>query len=812
MHRYEPEGVGAVECLRHTNGNSKEKSAVKKLIHLFLITSLILFVIWIPPTFAKKHADKKASKKVVEEENFVEIPEVTVTATRTAKEPFKTPNAITVLDLKELERSNVAHASNLLRDSVGVIAQETTVGQGSPMLRSLTGYQTLIQVDWVRLNNSTFRSGPNQYTATIAPEMLERAEVLLGSSSMLYGSGAMGGVVSFFTKSVPLNTAQETLNIQPRLLARYSTATQEKFGRLEVTGNQGRFGFIVGGGVRDYGDMNPGSGYDLHYKNRKFEIVDDMPSGAKLYDYDEVSALAKDNIPDRWLIDTEGPLNWRAFNGDAKFGYQLSDTSTINVAYQMWRQPQTPRYDKIAPQEFSEFFFEPQDRDLIYANYIVNSSGENIDTLRVTGSYHRQKEGRNEVKRGETARRHRYDTVNTIGLSTQAVSSILPKQRLVGGVEFYLDTIQSQTIKTDGGTEDVDDEKGRFIDGSQFWDASLYLQDEIQVHERVEFILGGRATFYQTNADLSVRDPAFDEFNVFDNSLTGSAGVVVSLTEYLNVVGNFGTAFRAPSLNDTTAVEVTNEGVTAPSPDLRPETSWTTEAGLKAQHSYFRGALTLFYSRVSGLVGRKPVKEAYAGQEIPQLHQDLIREYPEVDVLVFDNIDQAQFLGFELAGLVPIRPDLSVFGNAALLRGKVLKIGGKVPDPKKPWEARTRREPPLNGIVGIQWEPLNTQYWAMFFVRGAAAQRRLNRSDIRDPRIQGSTRDPAEVEFDSNGAAIDAGTPGWFTLNVRGGVKLFDATRLTLSLDNLLNKRYRQHGSGITSPGFNVSLSLDNRF
>ena len=784
---------------------------MKQSLYLFLIISLGLLVSWIPSASAKKDGDEKVKDS---DEKVVEVEEVAVTATRAEKEPFNTPNAITVINLKQLERTNAEHGSNLLRDSVGVIAQETTVGQGSPMLRSLTGYQTLIQVDWVRLNNSTFRSGPNQYTATIGPEMLDRAEVLLGSSSMLYGSGAMGGVVSYFTKAVPINPAQETLNIQPRLLARYSTATQEKLGRLEVAGNQGKFGFLVGGGVRDYGDITPGSGYDLHYKNRKYEIVNDMPSGVKLYAYDEVQVISKDNIPDKWLIETEGPLGWRAFNADAKFGYQLNDTSNINVAYQMWRQPQTPRYDKIAPQEFEEFFFEPQNRDLVYANYLLTPTEGNIDTFRVTASYHRQKEGRNEVVRGATARRQRYDTVNTIGLSTQAVSSILPRQRLVGGAEFYFDTIQSRTVKTDGGKEDVDEEKGRFINGSQFWDASLYLQDEIRVHDRIELTLGGRATFYQTNADLSVRDPAFDAFNVFDNSLTGSTGVVVGLTDSLNFVSSIATAFRAPSLNDTTAVEVTNEGVTAPSPDLRPEASWTAEVGFKAKHSYFRGALTLFYSRVSDLVARRSVQEAYEekGEPIPQLHQDLIRQYEGIDVLVFDNVDEAQFQGIEFAGRVPIQPTLSIFGNAALLRGEVLTIGGKAPDPKKPWEARTRREPPLNGIIGVQWEPLNTQYWAMFFVRGAAEQRRLNRSDIRDPRIQGSTRDPAEVKFDANGAAIDAGTPAWFTLNVRGGVKLFDYTRLTLSLDNLLNKRYRQHGSGVNAPGFNVSLSLDNRF
>ena len=759
---------------------------------------------WVPNASAKKDSH----------EEVVEVEEITVTATRAQKDPFKTPNAITVINLKQLEQTNADIASNLLRDSVGVSAQQTTVGQGSPLLRGLTGYQTLIQVDWVRLNNSTFRSGPNQYTATIGPEMLERAEVLLGSSSMLYGSGAMGGVISFFTKAVPLNPAQQTWDIHPRLTARYTTATQERLGRLEVTGNKGRFGFIAGGGVRFYGDMNPGSGYDLHYKNRKFEIVNEMPSGVKLYDYDEIGKLSKDNIPERWLIDNEGPLSWKAYDADAKIAYQLNDTSTMNVTYQMWRQPQTPRYDKIAPQEFDEFFFEPQDRDLIYANYIVNPVEGSIDTFRLTASYHRQKEGRNEVQLGSISRRQRYDTVNTIGLSTQAVSTILPRQRLVGGGEFYLDMLQSRTVKTDTktGKEDINEDIGRFINGSQFWDASLYLQDEITVQERVELTLGGRATFYQTNADLSLRDKSFDVFNEFDSSLTGSAGVVVGLTDSLNFVSSFGTAFRAPSLNDTTAVEVTNEGVTAPSPDLKPETSWTIEGGLKAKHSHFSGALTLFHSRINGLVARRPVQEAYAGETLPQLHQDLIKEYEGVDVLVFDNVDEAQFQGVELAGLVPIQPAWSIFGNAALIRGEVLKIGGKAPDPKKPWEARVRREPPLNGILGIQWEPLHTRFWMSAFVRGAAEQRRLNRSDIRDPRMPGKTRDPAEVEFDSNGNAVDAGTLGWWTLNIRGGVKLFDYTRLTLSVENLLDRRYRPHGTGVNAPGFNVSVSLDNRF
>ena len=71
-----------------------------------------------------------------------------------------------------------------------------------------------------------------------------------------------------------------------------------------------------------------------------------------------------------------------------------------------------------------------------------------IDQVLLTTSFHRQKEGRNELKRDATERRERFDTVNTLGFSAQAVNSSL-RQRLIVGGEFYFDTLSSRTIKTD---------------------------------------------------------------------------------------------------------------------------------------------------------------------------------------------------------------------------------------------------------------------------------------------------------------------------------------------------------------------------
>jgi outer membrane receptor protein involved in Fe transport len=206
-----------------------------------------------------------------------------------------------------------------------------------------------------------------------------------------------------------------------------------------------------------------------------------------------------------------------------------------------------------------------------------------------------------------------------------------------------------------------------------------------------------------------------------------------------------------------------------------------------------------------------PVEEAYKGQTLPKLYTDIQAAYPGLDVFVQDNIDEAQIQGIEIDGFTPVTSEWSIFGNLTFTRGKVTVLNGKAPDPNKPWEFRIRREPPLNGLLGVRFEEKSDRFWGEFFARGAVKQNRLSEGDIRDPRIPGLTRDVKEVKFDENGRAIDAGTPGWFTLNIRGGMRLTEYNRLTVGVENILNRRYREHGSGVDGPGVNFIISLDNR-
>ena len=252
--------------------------------HLWICLSLFLITI----NFVYSQGDGAESPPI-------ELEEVTV-ITRVEKDTFRTPNAISVIDREQIERMNAPTTPRILRETVGVWAQQTTVGQGSPLLRGLTGYQAFLAIDGVRLNNSTFRSGPNQYLVTTSPDNLDRIEVLRGAGSMLYGSGAMGGVISMFTKDTIPDNATDNWNIQSRAFTRFASGSAERLGRLEVVGSQKQLGFSVGTSARWFGDINPGSGYDLHHKNRKFEIVNDKPKGV------QVSDGPPKDVPDRWLV------------------------------------------------------------------------------------------------------------------------------------------------------------------------------------------------------------------------------------------------------------------------------------------------------------------------------------------------------------------------------------------------------------------------------------------------------------------------------------------------------------------------------
>jgi hemoglobin/transferrin/lactoferrin receptor protein len=182
--------------------------------------------------------------------------EIVVTATRTGREAADVPFSTSRVDrrgLDGLETRLRRTVTDGMVDLPSVMVQKTAYGQASPFIRGFTGYRTVMLVDGIRLNNSTFRSGPNQYWATVDPFTVERIELVRGAGSVLYGSDAVGGVANAVARR--RSSFEEGTHVGYRSLVRYAGAEDSWTVRGEAEGNVDDLGFLFGGTYRTYDDF-----------------------------------------------------------------------------------------------------------------------------------------------------------------------------------------------------------------------------------------------------------------------------------------------------------------------------------------------------------------------------------------------------------------------------------------------------------------------------------------------------------------------------------------------------------------------------
>lgn len=135
-----------------------------------------------------------------EAESVLVLPEIVVTATRLERDVYSLPFTTYNLNSEQKHiRESIRSTPEALKGVPSVLVQKTSYGQGSPYLRGFTGFRTLFMIDGVRLNNSVFRDGPNQYWNTVDPLSIRAYELVMGPASVLYGSDAIGGAMNALT-------------------------------------------------------------------------------------------------------------------------------------------------------------------------------------------------------------------------------------------------------------------------------------------------------------------------------------------------------------------------------------------------------------------------------------------------------------------------------------------------------------------------------------------------------------------------------------------------------------------------------------
>lgn len=585
-----------------------------------------------------------------------------VTPTREESSALEVPYTVQVVDEETMWRRAYRTVPQALRDVPGVLVQETSHGQGSPYLRGFTGRQTLFLVDGIRLNNSVFRDGPNQYWNTVDGGSLERLEVVKGPSSVLYGSDAIGGTVNALTRDPYIWDRP----IGGQLSYRYAEGEDAHVGRLELGGAIGeRTAWLLGVSLKDYGDVEAGGSTGL------------QPNTG----YDE-------------------------WDGDLKIEHWLDPEAKLTVAHYQVDQNDVPRTH--VTQDAISFAGSTvgtdlrrdfdQDRTLTYME--LETSGDVSSTT--TLSFQQQDEVQYRTRSNGRMEEQGVD-IDTLGFSSVFGFDAIGG-RVTTGVEWYHDSVDSYLERFAQQTP-ADDIQGPVADDARYDLVGVFLQDELALGERTDLTLGARWTYASVSSD-EVRDPATDQRISIDDDwtrLTGSARVDHRLDEDGDTMlfGGVSQGFRAPNLSDLSRFDTagTNE-FEIPSTDLEAEKFVQLELGTKRRSERFSAEASVYYTFIDDLIQRFPTGNLNTAGD---------REITKA------NVGSGEAYGAELGLAYELADEWTAFGDVAWIDGEAetFTASGVLIDDS------LSRIQPLTVHLGLRYEPEDRPHWAEVLVTWA---------------------------------------------------------------------------------------------
>ena len=466
------------------------------------------------------------------------LEEMVVTATRTERPLFETPIAASVLDREAVIGFQPLGFADVFEGVPGVAIQggARRIAE-EPNIRGFLDTQVVIRHDGARQNFDLAHRG----RFFVDPDLIQRVEVVRGSASALYGSGALGGVISVETRGADdLLRPGETLGGRVRL--GYQTNGDEPFVSAGVFGRAGPVDAFANFVYREVTeDLEDGSGQPI------LDSQDRLLNGLINIGFQPAEHHRIELIGDLFDNQGENPTNANDTSSPTTVVDRDTQQTNLRLNYR-YNDPNNPWVDFTAVAYYSDIdvtedrFFD----DRLDASDFQSFGVDLFNTTRLL----------------ET------DTVDL---------------RVTYGFEYFEDE--------QSGTRDGDDR-------IQFPDAELsfvagYAQAEITLWDIVSIIPGLRYDSFELEAegDLPSRD---------EDEVTPRVAVGIKPHPSVYLWGSYAEAFRAPSLTElyvdgvhfavpfgqdpVTGVDriVVNEFV--PSPDLEPERAQTFEVGVRFRH------------------------------------------------------------------------------------------------------------------------------------------------------------------------------------------------------------------------------------
>lgn len=532
--------------------------------------------------------------------------EVVITANRYGSPGIKTPEAIKVLDKNSIQNFQLRTAPEALLLSPGVFVQKTNHGGGSPFLRGLTGNQTLLLIDGIRLSNATFRYGPNQYFNTIDVFSIEKMEILRGSGSVQYGSDALGGTIQAFSHEL-LTSEKQTWG--STLRSRIATQGMEQSLNGVVSYSNKRVAFRAGATWRNFGDLIGG--------------------------------------------DTTGrqtPTGYREVDFDLKGRIVLSPLSDITIAYQNVHQSNVPVFHKVALENYAINKMDPQKRDLAYLRLNQKLGAGILKSAVFTASLQHNEEGRILLKNGSPSLRTENDKVRSLGFSAELLATYGNRWSSSSGLDIYNDLVNSSRTDRDINTDVTIPKRGLYPDRSTMTSIAAFTIHTIDLQDW-NITTGAR---FNTYINI-VSDDVLGLTKLTPSALVGNLAVLRKLNKRSNLFISLNSGFRAPNIDDLGTLGIVDFRYETPNFDLKPEHSFQYQLGYKYRHDKLSGEVYLYRNELYNLIVRNSIPgEIIEGYQVYQK----------------ENVERAYIQGVETAWDLALNKSWLVNGSITYTYGQ----------------------------------------------------------------------------------------------------------------------------------------------
>ncbi|MRT16575.1 TonB-dependent receptor [Vitellibacter sp. q18] len=709
------------------------------------------------------------------ETSNLNLDEVVISGSRWRQNSDAVPSKIITISAKEVALQNPQTAADLLGVSGKVFIQKSQQGGGSPMIRGFATNRLLYSVDGVRMNTAIFRSGNLQNVINLDPFAIENTEVLFGPGSVIYGSDAIGGVMSFQTLTPQLSLTDAPL-ITGKATARYASANKEKTGHFDVNLGFKKWAFLTSISSWDFDHLRQGShGPEGYIKDYYVARQDSADVVIKQQDrlLQIPSAYSQINMMQKIRFQPNEQLEFQ-------YGFHFSETSPYG------------RYDRHnrvrnGTARYAEWNYGPQIWMMNTLSVNLNAPNSVFDQMSLRLAHQWFEESRIDRGFNKSERSTQQEEVGAFSANLDFTKAIGSKHRLFYGLEYVLNDVNSKGELTDIETGTMEEGPSRYPQ-SKWQSMAVYVTDEFKVAEKFTLSAGARYNHILIDSEFDTRfyPFPFSEASLSNGAVTGSIGGVYRPDATWVLSANLGSAFRSPNVDDIGKVFDSEPGsVVVPNPDLKPEYAYNADLGIaKVFGDVVKVDVTGYYTHLKNALVRRDFK-------LNGLDSILYQgELSQVQAI--QNAATAKVYGVQAGVEVKLPSNFGFAADVNFQKGEEELDNGET--------SPSRHAAPFFGVTRLFYKAnklnleLNLNY-----------QGKRDFDDLPE-------EEKEKTEIYALNAEGNPYAPAWYTLNFKALYKITDHFDVSGGIENLTDQRYRPYSSGISGPGRNFLLALTAHF